>query len=84
MPRNFEIKAEVHGQQRSIYIPRVRGRSDGFHLTIFMRNKEELEPVLGLEGKVSGKNLALWIDYDDVGEEGQEEHQGIVIICRPR
>lgn len=84
MPRNFEIRAEVHGQQRSIFIPRVRGESDGFRLTVHMRNKEKLEAVLELEGKVTEKNLELWIDYAEVGEEGQEEHQGIVIICRPQ
>lgn len=83
MSRNFQIESEMaDGRMRSIYVPRVRGRSDGFHLTVFMRNKEELEAVLGVQGKVEGENLELWIDYGEVGEEGQEEHQGIVVICR--
>ena len=49
-----------------------------------MRNKGEVEAVLGLQGKVTGKNLELWIDSSEVGEEGQEANQGITIICRER
>ena len=83
MVRNFWVEAEVDGRKTPIAFG-TQGEGDGFHLTVYMRNKGEVEAVLGLQGKVVGKNLELWIDSSEVGEEGQEANQGIIIICRQR
>ena len=81
--RNFRIEAEVDGRKTLIAFG-PRGKDGGFYLTVYMRNKEEAEAVLELEGRIEGKNLELWIDSGEVGEEGQEANQGIIIICRER
>jgi len=81
--RNFWIEAEVEGRKSKIAFG-PQGKEDGFCLTVFMRNKGEVEAVLGLQGKVEGENVELWIDSGEVGEEGQEANQGIIIICRER
>ena len=81
--RNFQIEAEVDGRKTPIAFG-PQGKDGGFYLTVYMRNKGEVEAVLGLEGKVAGKNSELWIASSEVGEEGQEANQGITIICRQR
>lgn len=81
--RNFWIEAEVDGRKTPVALG-PQGKDGGFHLTVYMRNKGEVEAVLGLEGRVEGKNLELWIDAGEVGEEGQEGHPGIMMICRQR
>ena len=81
--RNFWIEAEIDGRKTPIAFG-PQGKDGGFHLILYMRNKGKVEAVLGLEGKVVDKNLELWIDSGEVGEEGQEAQNGVIIICRKR
>jgi len=75
MVRNFWIEAEVDGRKTPIAFG-PRGKDGGFSLTVFMRNKDEAEVVLGIGGWMSedGKLCLSAVDKSD----------GIISIERER
>jgi len=72
--RNFWVEAEVEGRKSKIAFG-PQGKEDGFRLTVYIRNKGEVEEVAHVEGaSIEGRTLMLWVDC--AGEE--------VKICRER